>query len=91
MGGLPTQFGTEILEISELYNFSGDYTLMRLLESGSDAPLIVYYSHSDLSTDHFFTVDLDLERLLSEFPRLVERLAGAIVFLGEVLMAGDFL
>ena len=85
-----TRFETELLEISEIYNFSGDHTLICLLECKSDAPILVCYSRSIQKADNFFTVELDLERLTKKFPRLVERLAGPIVFLGEVLFAGEY-
>ncbi|MCK4814891.1 hypothetical protein KA005_03900 [bacterium] len=82
------KYNIEILEISELYHLSSGPTLVRLLEEEVSVPLRINYSQHSKELDHFFLVELDLDRLIFEFPRLVERIADAIVFLGEVLLAG---
>ena len=84
------QFKTEIIEISELYFFSSGPTLIRILENESDTPLNIGYSRSKATECDLFAIELDLERLTREFPRMVERIADAIVFLGEVLFAGEY-
>ncbi len=41
-----------------------------------------------MSIDNIGTVELNLKRLVGDFPRLVERIADMINFLGEVVIAG---
>jgi hypothetical protein len=78
-----------ILDITEIFKGIDVATPVRILRHGFDDPITVGYSILSECGGNQFCVELDLARLRREFPRLVERISDAIVFLGEVLVAGD--
>lgn len=78
----------EIYEIADLFDYAEKPNVVRLLHLNQDRPLLVQYSIPDMSFDNNGTVELDLKRLVGDFPRLIERIADVINFLGEVVIAG---
>ena len=78
----------EIYEIADLFDYGEKPSVVCLLHLNQDHPLRVRYSTPSMSIDNFGTVELDLKRLVGDFPRLVERIADMINFLGEVVIAG---
>jgi len=78
----------EILDITEIYKSTDTATPVKLLDRSLDHPIVISYSRPSECEGEQFCVELDLGSLRIEFPRLVERIADAIVFLGEVLLAG---
>ena len=76
--------------IAEVYLLSSGISTTLLVTPNTDPRLnITYLKPYDGKCDQF-CVELDLERITRDFPRLVERVYDAIVFLGEVLLVGEY-
>ena len=75
--------------IVELYKLNSGTSVVYLLDDNADQPLRVVYSQQAQENCDLFCVELDLDRVTREFPRLVERKCDSIVFLGDVLFAGE--
>ena len=85
---IPKTVTVEIYEIADLFDYDNNPSVIRLLHLNQDQPLLVRYYTPSMSIDNIGTVELDLKRLVGDFPRLVERIADMINFLGEVVIAG---
>lgn len=79
------QIQVKISVIVEVYLLSNGASVTTFLSPICGGDLQVSYSLSCESRCDLFCVELDLERVTREFPRLVERVSDAIVFVGEVL------
>ena len=85
---IPKTVTVEIYEIADLFDYDNNPSVIRFLHLNQDNPLLVRYSTPSMSIDNIGTVELDLKRLVGDFPRLVARIADMINFLGEVVVAG---
>lgn len=88
LDGNSRQIQIKISVIVEVYLLSSRIGTTLLLTPNTDPRLNITYLIPNDDKCDLFCVELDLERITRNFPRLVERVCDAIVFLGDVLLAG---